>query len=646
MTSALFSALSGLQAHESWISVIGNNLANASTPGYKSSRAVFSDQFSQTLRFASLPSGSLGGRNPMQLGLGVQLADIGHNMDQGVLTNTGRTFDLGLNGQGFFIVSDGNNTLYTRVGTFGLDATSKLVDQRTGFRVIGLNGQPIDLDTTSPFPPAATTTTSFAGNLPAVVNGPLAQVMTTSTGLKDGTPASLSSAAGPFNVPVGSTYTMDLVVNGGAPQTVSVTNSGAGVTANDVVNAINSISNLGAVASVNGSGAVQIDTVKTGAATTIKVVPGASGSDLASTIGISTSLVKGTETVATSSTDLNSLTSNQVDYQPGDTIDVSGIDSDGTPVSSSFVYGSGAGQNGVTVGDMLTFINATYPNSTASLNANTGQIELTSKTTGQTSMSITITDNAGTGSTNWSQHAFTVTTPGTGPDTATTSIEVFDQAGKSHSVTFDYTRQDDGSWSVAASIPASEGTVLSPAVTGLKFNDNGSIASLPSSSSVSIQFSGQSAPQNVSLGFGTPGLFDGVTQLGGGASVFANNQNGFGVGELSNMSVNGNGDVQGFYTNGQIRVLGSVGVANFVNDTGLREVGNNLWAETPNSGVRTVSQGAQGKAGQVVGGSLEGSNVTIAEEFVNLIEAQRGFQANARVISTTNQVLQDLNQLL
>ena len=78
----------------------------------------------------------------------------------------------------------------------------------------------------------------------------------------------------------------------------------------------------------------------------------------------------------------------------------------------------------------------------------------------------------------------------------------------------------------------------------------------------------------------------------------------------------------------------------------LREVGDNLWSETPNSGVRTVSKGAQGKAGQVNGGALEGSNVSVAEEFVRLIEAQRGFQANARVITTTNEVLAELVNLL
>jgi flagellar hook protein FlgE len=641
MTSSLFSALSGLQAHESWIAVIGNNLANASTPGFKSSRAVFSDQFSQTLRFASLPSGALGGRNPMQLGLGVKLADIGRNFDQGALTNTGRTFDLALNGRGHFIVTDGFNTFYTRVGTFGLDATSRLVDQRTGFRAIGLNGQPINLDTTSLFPPNATSQISFAGNLPATITGPLAQVLTSSSSFMDGTPAMLSgSDPGTLAIPVGETWTMELIVDGGAPQKVSVPGQAAPYTRADIINIINALPNSGLMAVDNGSG-IDLMTTKTGASTSLKVTPGASGQDLASALGFSVnSLVKGSESPATTATLLNDLPTNLVDYTAGDVIEVSGIDQDGTPVLASFVYG--AANDGTTLGDLVTFIDGAFANATASFDPATSQIALTAGQTGPTSLSVTISNQSGTGSTDWPQHAFIVSTVGTGPDTVATSIEVFDQAGSSHTVTFQYERQNDGSWNVSASAP--DGTV-SGLVTGLRFNQNGSIAALPAASSFSVQFANQS-PQAIALTFGTPGLFDGVTQFGGTSSVFADFQDGYGVGELSNISVSGTGDIQGFYTNGQIRSLGEIGIATFVNDNGLREVGDNLWAETPNSGIRTVSKGSQGRAGQVLGGALEGSNVEVAEEFVRLIEAQRGFQANARVITTTDEVLAELVNLL
>ena len=646
MTSALFSALSGLQAHESWINVIGNNLANASTPGFKSSRATFSDQFSQTLRFASLPSANLGGRNPMQLGLGTQLADIGRDFSQGALANTGRTFDLALNGNGHFMVSDGVSTLYTRVGTFGLDATSRLVDQRTGYRVLGLSGQPIALDTTSLFPPSATTTVSFAGNLPAEIGGPLAQVMSTSAPFVEGTAAAVSgSNAGPYTVPTGQTWTFGLIVDGGAPQTVAVTSTTGTITAADVVAAINGLPNAGVTATVNAGGSVDIQHDITGAASSIKVDPGATGMDLASAVGLSTTLVTGSDATATTATLLNDLPTNIVDYVPGDVIEIAGVDHDGTPVSGSFVFGTGAGQDGETLGALVTFIDGLFRGASASLDPVTGGVTVTSDAPGDSKLSINIGDGtSAAGSTSWSSHAFLISQLGTGPDEATTSIEVFDAAGSSHTITFTLQRQTDGSWTITPSVPPNEGSV-SGTLSGLRFEKNGSISTLPTPNSFSVTFAGQSA-QTVSLDFGTPSLFDGLTQFGEASSVFADFQDGYGVGSLSNISVDGSGDVQGFYTNGQIQSLGELGIATFINDSGLREIGNNLWSETPNSGIRTVSKGTQGKAGIVVGGALEGSNVEIAEEFVRLIEAQRGFQANARVITTTDEVLAELVNLL
>lgn len=640
MASSLFTALSGLKAHEDWIAVIGNNLANSNTTGFKSSRAIFADQFSQTLRFASLPSGSLGGRNPMQIGLGVQLADIGRDFSQGALSTTGRTFDLALNGEGHFMLSDGLNTLYSRVGTFGLDATSRLVDQRTGFRVLNRGGQPIELDTTSLYPPSATGTISFKGNLPAVVSGPLAQVLTTSAGFEEGTPAALtgsSSTPDAFVVPVGQTYTMEVSVNGGAPITVSIPGQAAPYTAADVAAIVNALPSSGLVASDAG-GQLALETAATGAATSIRITAGPSGTDAAALLGLSTNLVSGSETVASASTDLNVLPINQVDYAVGDVIEISGLDHGGVPVQATFTYGV----DGTTLGDLTSFVDAAFANATVELDPLTGQIALTADQTGESGLSLAITDLSGAGQSNWAQHAFVTTTTGTGPDTAATSIEVFDQAGVSHTVNFDYERQDDGSWTITAS---AEDGVVSGVVSGLRFNQDGSIASVPAQSSFQIQFPNQS-PQTLALSFGTPGQYDGVTQFGQAASVFADAQDGYGVGDLSNVSVNESGEVQGFYSNGQIKLLGDLGIATFVNDNGLREVGDNLWTESPNSGVRTVGAGGQGRAGAVVAGALEASNVEVAEEFVRLIEAQRGFQANARVITTTDEVLSELVNLL
>src|SRR5262245_26545194 len=121
MATSFIAALGALRANQSWIDVIGNNLANSNTTGFKESRALFSDLFSLTLRPGTPASGGIGGTNPMQQGLGVQVASVDRMLTQGALNTTGRTFDVALQGHGFFALTDGNQTLYSRVGSFGLD---------------------------------------------------------------------------------------------------------------------------------------------------------------------------------------------------------------------------------------------------------------------------------------------------------------------------------------------------------------------------------------------------------------------------------------------------------------------------------------------------------------------------------------------
>ncbi len=645
MASSLLTALSGLKSHEGWLTVIGNNIANSNTPGFKSSRATFSDLFSQTIRFASLPTQGMGGRNPMQLGGGVKLADIGRNFGQGAINNTGGNFDLAINGRGFFMVSDGVQNLYTRVGTFGLDGSSRLVDQRTGYLVQSASAAPLQIDANTALPPQATSSVSFAGNLPAEINGPLAQVLQSNSGFFDGSPAEVTGTvdlSGGFAIPGGQTWSMELVVNGGAPLQVAFTGPQTLTTAS-IATAINGL-NAG-VTATDAGGFLQVTSNQTGSAATIRVQPGPTSTDLAGLAGLTTTLVTGSQVVGSLTTPLNNLPTNQIDYQVGDTIEVSGIQDDGTPVSGSFVFGpTPPAENGQTVGDLVDFIDNLFPGATAAFDPVTGQIGLTSDATGTSSLTLSLLDGGTVPKTNWSQHWFAVTTPGTGPDTVSTAIEVFDSSGVAHSVTFDFARQDDGSWGLSANVPG--GGSNPPTITGLRFNDDGTIQTLPATTTLALTLPGQGAQQSVTLDFGQPSTANGISQYGEPASIFVGSQDGYGVGSLASLSVNSDGSVQGFYSNGQIQILGQIGIATFVNENGLQEVGDNLWTETANSGARVLGVGATGTAGQIIAGALEGSNVEIAEQFVNLIEAQRGFQANARMISTADEVLAELVNLI
>ncbi len=633
--SGFIAALGGLRVHQSWLDVIGNNLANSNTPGFKSSRALFADLLSLTVRAGTGPSGTIGGTNPMQIGLGVQLSHVDRRLEQGALNLTGRTFDLAMLGGGFFAVSNGTETLYTRVGAFGLDDAGSMVDLRTGYRVLDATGQPFTIDSNAVLPPRATSLIGFTGNLPAVVTGPLAEELTSASSFQEGTPAVMTgTGVGPFSIPSGETWTMELIVNGGAPEQVSIAGTGT-MTAQDVANQI-SAQLAHANASVGTGGEIVIASERSGTASTIEINAGAAGKDLKGLLGL-VDYVQGTETPATAATDLNALSANLIDYQTGDVIDVAGTDHDGSPVVASFVYGV----DGTTVGDLVAFLDTSFAQSTVSFDQTTGEISVLAGATGEAAMSLSLADAQNqTGKTSWSEHFFAVTTDGAGPDKVTTSSEVFDTAGTSHVMTLEFTRQDNGGWDMVASVPSSEGTVLNGTISGITFNPNGSILS-PTTGTVTVQF-GSAAPQSLQIDLGTSGLFEGLTQFGNPASVIVDEQDGFGAGELASMQVDPNGSIEGFFTNGQTQNLGSFGVAIFANEAGLEEQGDNYLRESANSGSRTLGPGRQSGAGEVVGGAIEGSNVDTAQEFVNLIQAQRGFQANARVITVQDELLAEV----
>jgi len=137
---SLFSAVSGLRTHQTRMDVIGNNVANVNTPGYKSSRVTFQEVFSQTLRGASSPTDlsmtERGGMNPMQVGLGVTTASIDTTHTSGNLQPTSRMSDVAVEGKGFFVVQDGSTHAYTRVGAFDTDGDGILTDAE-GRKVLG-----------------------------------------------------------------------------------------------------------------------------------------------------------------------------------------------------------------------------------------------------------------------------------------------------------------------------------------------------------------------------------------------------------------------------------------------------------------------------------------------------------------------------
>lgn len=137
MQRSLYTAVSGLRNHQVKMDVIGNNIANVNTTSFKAGRVRFQDILSQNLRGASAPQGGRGGINPAQVGLGMTVGAIDTIHTQGSLQSTGRITDLAIQGNGFFVVSDGNNISYTRDGAFSLGPDGYLVNAANGFKPLG-----------------------------------------------------------------------------------------------------------------------------------------------------------------------------------------------------------------------------------------------------------------------------------------------------------------------------------------------------------------------------------------------------------------------------------------------------------------------------------------------------------------------------
>ncbi len=645
MSSALTSALSGLRVHQAFLDVVGNNLANSSTIGYHSSRITFSDMLSQSLRTGSGPTSTVGGVNPMQIGLGVQVHSLDVRTRQGVLDDTGRPFDLGIQGDGFFVLNSGARDLYTRAGTFGLDRDDFLVDTATGFRVRSAQGQDIQLPVNTPLPARATATISLGGNLPAKVGGPVAEVLTTSAPFESGTPASITGAnAGPFALVDGDT--LDVRVDGGAIRTVTFRAADfaalggniAAATAAEVATILQQ--QLSGVTASASAGQVVLASNRTGSASALQITDGV-GSP-AAILGFSTAVALGTTLPVSAATDLSDLADNLADYVNGDKLQITGTNAAGQGVSATFTYGT----SGTTLGDLVTFLDTLLTDASVALDPS-GNLVVTANAAGPASLSLSIVDDAANaGQTIFGSHGFQVTTDGAGPDTARTSIDVFDVRGLRHTIELTFTRVNGTEWDLSATTDDANDVIVDGAATGIRFNQNGSFFAATGvgagDSDLEITFSGLTTTQTVALGFGTSSQFDGVTQLGDTTSLRALSQDGYEAGELASMSVNSDGTIIGSYTNGQQQSLAQIALAVFANPNGLVRSGNSLFEDSPNSGVAQLQPAGSGRAGSIFAGTLESSNVDVAEEFVRLIEAQRGFQANARVIRVSDELLQEL----
>jgi flagellar hook protein FlgE len=553
MSLALSAGVTGLKAHQKMLDITGNNLANVNTTAFKSSRIDFSELLSQTIRKASQPTSSIGGTNPQQMGSGVGVSGITPSMAQGNIVKTGNPLDMAIEGEGYFVLSDGQQNIYSRAGAFAVDQDSTLVDPSTGYRVqrIGSEGE------------------------------------------REG-----------FQIPGDSNIHIPYDITMPANATSRMAISG----------------NLSADAIYDTPQIQQLD------------------SNIAFTYGEGTAAVNTTEI-------------DQLDQFSGilnsGTITIAGNNKDGTAISSGLTFSI---DGSTTLGDLVDHLNNNVlVDATASLL--NGKIRITDNEGGYSRTDINLS-YAGDGTLDMPGY-FELLTVG-GDEVKNVNITVYDSLGGKHTLSGAFVRTDTpNTWDmILTSITGdvSQITMADRRVEGITFEaGDGSYAGLTGTgpAEFKITFAHDTAnEQTVDVVLGTVGKLDGITQFAGNSTAVAREQNGYGAGRLSSVSVNNEGIVIGAFSNGIKKNIATLQVALFQNTSGMERIGGGYYIPSANSGEAVATQGLTGGAGSIHGGSLEKSNADVATEFINLIQAQNGYQANARTIRIANEILRELSNLI
>lgn len=662
MMASLYAGVSGLKNHQVKMNVIGDNIANVNTIGYKAGRVNFQEALVQNYKGAGRPNSVTGGTNPLQLGLGMQVATIDNLFLQGGLETTGQITDLALQGSGFFILGDNNNNrFYTRAGAFGFDADSNLVDPATGLFVMGKmadsDGQIPSLATTGriqlPFgqqdPARATDIVTLANNLDSSAS-------TSDASLVDAGGSGVVSVSGTATDGVGGTHTIAITgaqaINSTATGANVGNNGSGGLTGN--LGLTMTLGTLGVTDFTNygfsvDGGTMQVITGLNANSTIADLINATNQID-----GISAELVGGqirvTRIKAGSVSDYNfASTTGAYTTVPG------------PGANTGNIIGVIFGQNGTTLqsagGAASTFVATDTFTPDRGYGAALGPAittldlvfdEASGRVIGLSGLGeggVEIEAGSG-GLTATAGNDLIVQTD---PTVHSASINVYDSLGGKHTMSIEFYKSlVKNRWEWSSSMLGNE-AITSGQHGFVSFNDDGSLNTFDyfgGADSIQISPNNGAAAMTVALDVGTPGRFDGLTAFASGTHTAALiGQNGYGLGILEKVSIDQTGNISGIFSNGVTRVLAQIMVADFNNQAGLRKAGRSLYQPSANSGEAVEGVAGATVSTEITSGALESSSVDIAQEFTNMITAQRGFQANARIITTSDNMLDELVNL-
>ena len=638
MNRAMFSGVAGLKTHQTKMDVIGNNISNVNTYGFKSQRAVFSDIFYQTLRSASAGTASRGGTNPSTVGYGSQLLAVQSQMTQSSMQSTGFGLDVAITGEGYLQVMDADgNIFYTKAGMLDYDSNGYLTDVNGNF-VLGsttVNGEPstqrIKLDALGAVEAAQATASQS-------INGTTFTIT-----------AQNATTAG--NVSFSFTSSSALPIGQKAQATIS--NSAITITLNaseeftslaDLQTAIND-----AITEANGGAQHEAGefTITTDPADAF-ITP-LTGEEI---VGINFGVKKGSITMPGDGRFFGGFSIAEVGNDfAGDenslpvfhierTLDGTGVGGEDDVFTITATVGGVTYTGTVTADQMdaagkLMLKNGTSTTDTITINypSYSQVIQYMAKEGGATFNAM-----AGTGGTNG-----VLTDVGGISGFTVTRTDGTDISGRNVTVTYDqaaneFTFNIDGDTVTVTAAQAGRTVMTDQGNYSIRvpsFTDLLSKATtIPSPADVTATGATPSEPSQdlglSSLGF----LLEGGTE--GGAIT---------LDELTSISIGQDGTISVYHPDKGLQTPGKISLAVFANPQGLQQEGTNYFSATVNSGEAVLCDPGTNGSGNIQASALEMSNVDLSEEFANMITTQRGFQANSRIITVSDTMLEELINL-
>ncbi len=785
MMRSMFSGVTGLKAFQTSMDVIGNNIANINTIGFKSSKVGFQTTLNQTLQAAMATQGLRGGINPMQIGLGAQIASIDKIMSQGSLENTGKKTDLAIQGDGFFILNNGEGgKVYTRAGNFTLDEAGYLVNASNGMRIQGWgassSGGNFVLDTTKPISDIqvpsglsmdakATTYMKLTDNLKADVG--LKDVLMKYTDDEGNTQKEKFVFSRDLADLDHLTYNMNysdpdsagkLVDSYGGKLTLNengLVSDGYAESYDNSITGISDVSGSSDITNVSGNFMLldsnnQPVKIKSAELNYDGTTPANSTLTITREDGTTQTFNYGGAADYSQLGDLSNWT-NASGYSLMGNFAISGSDATHNSDISLITTNKTTSVNAYSLMDVSIPSTSKITNFTGGfkvINESTGQeitltnAKITVDSSGNLTLNYdfdgdgttdTITLDPATGALPNTQRYFGSTTSsggsnfavyanikldgtlptGTDTDTITfstdkdtlripsqgtpkfveadnatnyvtadfenpsrvASVQVYDSLGNPYNVYIKFTKVSTNAWMWQAEesngLPVygidENGNVLKdtegnpkPAIGIIAFDENGRMVADNWSIDSNGEIVENGGPKGITFepagsgGALNPALtpptaagaatvksnldFFGLTQYSSPFTAIVREQDGRAEGTLQSFNINSSGEIVGTFSNGLSSTLGKIAMATFDNAGGLNDLGNSLYATSANSGSAIIGESGTGGRGTITPGALEMSNVDIADEFTKMIVAQRGYQANSRVITTTDQILQEL----